>query len=373
MRLSSQTTPIRAAVFTSGSGKDCTFQKLDLQPPNPGELLIRTGATGICHTDLAVADYIPRPALLGHELAGEVARVGGGVTDFKAGDRVVATFGYCGACGNCQEASPAYCDHHERLNFAGVRPDGSASCHDAEGGAPYAAFFQQSGFADYAIVQAASAVKIPDAMPFHVAAPLGCGVQTGAGAVLRSLDCQPGKSIVIFGLGTVGLVAVMAAKLRGCDPIIAVDLNEDRMDVAKTYGAHHALNGGSPTLLDNIRDLASGGAHYAIEGTGNLDIYQIAIQCLRPKGVCGLLTVPGQYDKPVPHPGGMAMMSTRQIGIIEGDSDVKTFLPELIAMQMSGELPYEKLISCFAFDEINAAMDALREQHVFKPVLTFND
>jgi len=373
VQLSSGTTRINAAVFTEESGKDCAFRELNLQPPNAGELLIKSGATGICHTDIAVAEYIQRPALLGHELAGEVVGIGDGVTDFQIGDRIVATFGYCGECGNCHDGAPAYCNDHERLNFSGVRPDGSSSCHDDQGQATYAAFFQQSGFADYALVQAASAVKLPDEMSFDVAAPLGCGVQTGAGAVFRTLDCQPGKSIVIFGLGSVGLIAVMAAKLRGCDPIIAVDIAEDRMMAASTYGAHHTLDGRSPTLLEGIQRLTAGGAHYSIEGTGNVEIYQTAIKCLRPKGVCGLVALPGEFGAPVPHPGGMSIMNTRQIGIVEGDSDVKTFLPELIELQMSGALPYDQLITRFDFKDINQALDALREKRVFKPVLMFSD
>lgn len=368
--MSNQAQHVVAAVFTEASGDYCEFRDLALAAPNAGELVIKVGATGICHTDIACASYVPRPAVLGHELAGDVIACGTGVSGFDVGDRIVATFGYCGDCGSCRDQSPAYCEDHARLNFDGCRPDGSASCYDLDGTPQFSAFFQQSGFADHAIVQAASAVKLPSTMPFSIAAPLGCGVQTGAGTILRSLNCQPDRSIVIFGLGTVGLVAIMAAKLRGCGPIIAVDIVAERIEKAKSLGADHGLNGRSATLLREIREL-TGGAHYSVEGTGRVEIYQAAINCLRPNGVCGLLTHPGPFGEPVPHPGGMALLNTRQIGIIEGDSDVHTFLPELIELQTSGALPYEQLIETYAFREINDALDALREKRVFKPVLTF--
>jgi len=363
---------IEAAVFTAQSGAHCELQTVQLADPGPQEVIMRVRACGICHTDIGTADFLPRPSILGHEAAGEVVEVGEGVTEFAPGDRVTATFSSCGTCPACRTEAPAYCLTHISRNFDGVRPNGETSFPGADPGI-FGSFFQQSSFADHALVQTDNVVKIPDDLSFELAAPLGCGIQTGAGSVLNSLNAQAGQSIVIFGVGAVGLSAVMAAKARGCTPIIAVDLNPDRLNLAKEFGATHGLLGDAADLVEQVKTWTEGGSDFSLECSGAPISYQNAINCLRPKGTCGTLAYPGNFGEPVQHPGGFAFMDTRTMGIVEGDSVPKEFIPELIQMYRAGDLPYDRLITTFAFQNINEALDAMHQQSVIKPVLVFGD
>ena len=363
---------IKAAVFTPKSGPHCEIKDLLLADPGPHELIIQVKACGICHTDIGISTYQDRPAVLGHEAAGVVVEIGSRVTDFVVGDRVVATFGSCGTCHACSDENPAYCLDHAAQNFDGHRPNGQGSLTDMDGSPIFSAFFQQSGFATHALVQSNNIVKIPDEMSFEVAAPLGCGIQTGAGSVMTSLAAKKGESIVIFGVGAVGLSAVMAAHEVGCDPIIAIDLDAARLELAKEFGAHHAILGDSENLAEAIRELTGGGAHYSLEGTGVNAVYHIAVNCLRPGGTCGTWAYPGVFGEPVSHPGGFAFMNTRSMGILEGDSNPKAFIPKLVNMQIMGKLPYDQLITTFRFEDINEALDACEARTVIKPVLIFD-
>lgn len=366
------TRSIQAAVFTPESGPHCELKTVELADPGPGELIIRVRACGICHTDIGTADFLPRPSVLGHEAAGEVLEVGKGVRGFAPGDRVVATFSSCGTCPACRTDAPAYCLTHISRNFNGRRPNGAGS-FTGDSQDIFGAFFQQSSFADHALVQSDNVVKIPDDLSYELAAPLGCGIQTGAGAVLNSLNAQAGQSIVIFGVGAVGLSAVMAAKARGCKPIIAVDLNADRLELAKSLGATNTMMGDADDLVNQVKTWTAGGADFSLECSGAPVSYQNAINCLRPGGTCGTLAYPGNFGEPVQHPGGFAFMDTRTMGIVEGDSVPNVFIPELIDMFRAGDLPYDQLITTFAFDDINEALDAMHEQRVIKPVLLFEE
>lgn len=362
---------IKAAVFTAESGNRCEIQNVLLADPEPSEIVIEVKACGICHTDIGVAGYQDRPAVLGHEAAGVVVEIGSAVSEFKVGDPIVATFGSCGTCATCKSNNPAYCIDHAAINFDGLRPNGKGGITDTNGKPIFSAFFQQSGFATHALVQMENVVKLPTGISFVTAAPLGCGIQTGAGSVMTSLGVKPNESLVIFGVGSAGLTAVMAAKHIGCCPIIAIDLDAGRLELAKKYGAHHTLNGLDGNLTEIIKDLTNGGAHYSLEGTGNNSIYHVAVNCLRPGGTCGTWAYPGVFGEPIEHPGGFAFMNTRQMGILEGDSNPKVFIPQLAKMQISGQLPYDELITTFKFDDINDAIEACETQSVVKPVLVF--
>jgi len=363
---------VRAAVFTEDSGEYCEFQDFVLASPGPDELVVQVKACGICHTDVGISQYSERPCVLGHEAAGVIVEVGNNISKFVIGERVTATFSACLQCETCESGRPAYCMDHISRNFDGLRPNGERSLFDKNGAPVFSAFFQQSGFANYMIVQKDNIVKIPDHLPFEHAAPLGCGIQTGAGTVLNTLNAKTGEPIVIFGVGAVGLSAVMAANIRGCNPIIAVDIEADRLDFALKYGAHHGLKGNSDSLVENIKALTGGGSIYAIEGTGVEAIYQSAINCLRPGGKCATLGYPGVFGEPIKHPGSFAFMNTTQIGAIEGDSVPSSFIPELINLYQKGIFPYTDLITPYAFSDINLALKELHEKRVIKPVLVFD-
>jgi aryl-alcohol dehydrogenase len=258
------TTEARAAICR-GHDHPFTIEPVELAELAPDEVLVRIVACGICHTDLAVRDAqlpVPLPSVLGHEGAGVVEAVGSAVTAAKPGDRVVMSFNSCGHCPSCDVEAPTYCYNFFPHNWSGRRADGSPTMtHEGE---PMAAnFFGQSAFATYAIAHDRNVVALPerfDRLPLETAAPIGCGLMTGAGAVLRSMKVRAGLPIAIFGTGSVGMAAVMAAKIAGADPIIAVDVNDERLALAKELGATHAFNG-RDDAIGKIREPARPQGH----------------------------------------------------------------------------------------------------------------
>ncbi|MEM6729775.1 MAG: alcohol dehydrogenase catalytic domain-containing protein, partial [Pseudomonadota bacterium] len=227
---------IEAALFGRSDGPELVTA--ELAPPRAHEVRVRLAATGICHTDvkaMAPGGLVPHPVVLGHEGAGYVDALGAGVTSLSEGDAVVLSFAHCGACPSCDDAAPAYCHHSAALNFG---CEGAAPIA-VEGAHVHGGFFGQSSFATYANVDARHAIKLAPDMPLARMAPLGCGVQTGAGAILNVLKPEAGARVVVFGAGSVGLSAVMAAALTPAQMIIAVDRNAGRLETAKEIGATH--------------------------------------------------------------------------------------------------------------------------------------
>lgn len=365
-------TTITAAVCRQAHA-DLALEVLTLDDPRPDEVLVRIVGSGICHTDLAVRDQqlpTPLPVVLGHEGAGVVEAVGADVTHVKVGDRVLMSFNSCGDCPCCHAHAPTYCYNFFPHNFAGARADGSATMH-GEGGAVHGNFFGQSSFATHALATARNVVKVPDSaagLALEMLSPLGCGLMTGAGAVLRSLKVQAGMPIAIFGAGAVGLAAVMAAKIAGADPIIAVDLHENRRALALELGATHALDG-RDDALGKIAALCPAGLAYAFDTTGLASIIEGVFNLLAPRGVLGIV---GASD-----PSAMLAFNETAFmgggrtvkGILGGDSDLFGFLPELVEHHLAGRFPYDRLIRTFPFAEINAAIHAGESGEVVKPVL----
>src|SRR5712672_115991 len=223
---------MKAAVCRAGSDL-FSLEDLTIEDPPQDELLVRFTATGLCHTDLEVAAGFmptPFPVVAGHEGAGVVEAVGSAETGFSPGDRVVASFSFCGSCRSCLSGQPAYCPDHFPLNFGAQRADGTVGLRDASGDPVRDHFFGQSSFADYGLCRPSSLIRIPETSPpDHVLAPLGCGVITGAGAVWNALKVSADATIAVFGAGAVGLSAVMAAVAAGASRIIAVDRHESRL------------------------------------------------------------------------------------------------------------------------------------------------
>jgi len=364
---------IKAAIVKEKSGP-FSIETVSLSDPRPDEILVRIVGSGVCHTDLVVRDQyvpIPLPAVLGHEGAGVVECVGHDVTRIKKGDRVVMSFHSCGHCSSCEEGAPAYCDHLMANNFSGKRLDGSASVsfggHDIS-----ANFFQQSSFATHALATARNVVKVPDFVSLEdlpLYGPLGCGIQTGAGAVLNTLNPRAGTSIVIFGAGSVGLSAVMAARLAGCTTIIAVDLNKARLDTALALGATHIVDGKADDPVDYVRSATGGrGADYSLETTALPKVLRQAVECLHARGVCGSIGLP---------PAGtevtldmLSILFGRTLrGIIEGDSVPGIFINRLIELHRQGRFPIDKIITHYRFDEINKAVAETERGTAIKAVL----
>lgn len=361
---------IQAAISRDGR-KDLEIVDAALAKPRAHDVIVELAACGVCHTDLGAIDAFPAPAVFGHEGAGIVVETGAAVTQVKPGNRVAMTFGSCGACESCEEGSPAYCWRHGELTAGGAREDGSPTISLPDGAPVRGAFFQQSSFATYALATERNVVRIPDTMPFELAAPLGCSVQTGVGAVVNQLQPGERQSLVVFGAGAVGLCAIMAAKMTGVETIIAVDPNKTRLALAESFGATVVLDAFDERLIEQIKDYTGGGAHYSIDAAGQAQSFKTAIECLRPRGACGVMAPPGAWGQEVAHPGGAAMMFTTLVGLVEGDSDPSVFIPQLCDWVIEGRLPIERIVKTLPFDRINEALDSMRKGDVIKPVLLF--
>ena len=297
---------------------------------------------------------------------------GSNVAGFKPGDRVTATFGSCGLCRTCRCGHPAYCADHVELNIMGARGNGRTAIKRLNGGTVAGSFFQQSSFATHALVTARNAVHIPPSLDFVTAAPLGCGIQTGAGAVINNFAAKAGEPLLVIGCGAVGLSAIMAGRMIGCTPIIATDLIDSRLNLARDLGADATYRGDLDNLLTRIRSRSEGGVTYALDTAGAQQTFELAIASLHPGGKIGVLTLPGGFEDPVTHPGGIAFMNTTMIGIIEGDSVPDMFIPWLIEQHAAGTLPHDRMIQTYPFADIAAAFEDFASGKVIKPVLTFS-
>lgn len=358
---------IQAAVARPGAIVD--IETCALSTPGPSEVQLRLEACGICHTDLlAMGGQLgtPLPAVLGHEGVGIVEALGDGVSHLAIGDRVVMSFGACGRCQSCRGASPAYCDSALAMNFAGRRLDGSAPM--TLGSTPITShFFAQSSFASHTVANVHNLVRLDLDLPASLMAPLACGVQTGMSSVLNVL--QPGSSdrIAILGCGTVGLAAIMAARIAGCREIIAVDLKQDRTELAMELGA-------TASIVTQNMDLASvlkkfGPLNGAVDCTGAIPVIEAAFHALAQRGqlICAGVTPPGR--KLSIDPRELVFGGRRLRGTVEGDANPREFIPEMIEYFRAGLLPIEKIVQTYPLVEINQALADLSSGAVIKPVL----
>lgn len=362
---------IQAAVVRSQGGA-FGMEPLTLEEPGPGEVLVRIAGVGLCHTDLVVRDQYfptPLPAVLGHEGSGVVERVGAGVTKVAPGDHVVLSYASCGQCANCQNGLYGYCPDLYGRNFTGTRPDGSHPCKDAHGHQISSYFFAQSSFANLALATERNTVKIPKNVPVELMGPLGCGIQTGAGAVINALRPRAGSSIAIFGAGSVGLAAVLAARVAGCAKIIVVDLNANRLTLARELGATDVIDAGSGDPVAAIQSMTSGeGVQFSLECTGLPKVVRQAVDSLRLTGVCGVIGVARLGTEISLDMNGILFGRTVR-GIIEGDSIPDIFIPQLIELWRQGRFPFEKLVRFYPLPEIGEAVRASECGEVLKAIL----
>lgn len=365
-------TNARAAICR-GQDHPFTIEDVQLDDLRPDELLVKIVATGICHTDLAVRDQqlpVPLPVVLGHEGAGIIERVGSAVTRAVPGDRVIMSFNSCGTCPSCESKAPTYCYNFFPYNWSGARPDGSPVMFRS-GEKMNAHFFGQSSFATHSIAHELNVVKVPEDaadLPLERLAPLGCGLMTGAGAVLRSMQVRAGLPLVVVGAGTVGIAAVMAGKIAGANPIIAVDMHDSRLDLAKELGATHIFNA-RDDAMGKIRALCPQGVAYAFDTTGIKTVIHDLFDLLAPRGKLGIVGASApdavlEFNESSFMGGGKTVL-----GILGGDSDVDGFIVELIRYHQQGLFPFERLIGYFEFDQINEAIAASERGEVVKPVL----
>lgn len=362
---------IRAAVTNS---KEAPFgiETIELGELAPDEVLVEVAAAGICHTDLIVRDQwypVPLPAVLGHEGAGTITAVGAAVSKVVPGDRVGMSFGSCGVCPNCRSGKPTYCHQFMAHNFAASRLDGSTAL-SRQGEPIHSHFFSQSSFATHAVATERNVVKLPDDLPFPLAAPLGCGIQTGAGAVLNSFAVPPGASIAVYGTGTVGLSAVMAAKVAGAGTIIAIDTRAERTQLAQQLGATHAIEATGTDVVQEVRKITGTGTDFALDTTGVPEVLRNAVDASGPRGQTGIVGAPPMGTEVSLDVNGLLTSGLAVRGIVEGDSVPAVFIPLLIELWRQGKFPVEKLITTYDFDQIETAVEDVEAGKTVKAVLT---
>ncbi|ROZ48976.1 NAD(P)-dependent alcohol dehydrogenase [Rhodococcus sp. WS3] len=358
------------AAISTGPNSSFELHEIEISDPRSDEILIRLVATGICHTDLGVK-AVSTPgvaAVYGHEGAGVVERIGSEITGVRVGDHVVIGFDSCGRCPRCAAGNQAYCQEFGLRNASGMRLDGTSPLTTLDGTEVWASFFGQSSFARHAIARRTNVIVVPPDVDLTMVAPLGCGFQTGAGAVVNIVDPEPSSSLAVFGTGGVGIAAVMAASALGVETIIAVDLHAERRQLALDVGATHAFNGSDPDLSEKVRALTKERPTAAIDTTAVPQVIRTAAHVLGPLGTLVLVGI-GQPE--VSFDVSDIIMSGKTIrGCIEGDADPAILIPRLLAWYAEGKFPLEKVVTTYAFETINEAVRAATGATV-KPILIF--
>ena len=375
---------IRAAVLeTIGApqpfdeNRPLTIEELELDPPGDHEVLVQIRAAGLCHSDLSVIDGNrprPVPMALGHEAAGVVKAVGAGVTDLSPGDHVVTVFvPSCGHCSPCAEGRPALCEPAAVANNAGTLVGGEHRLHRADG-TPVNHHLGVSAFADHAVVSRHSLVRIDPDLPFHHAALFGCAVLTGVGAAINSADIKAGQTVAVIGLGGVGLNSVLGALVAGAGQVIAIDLDEDKLAMAKSLGASAGINAADEDCVSQVKALTNGGVDCAIEMAGSEKALELAYQVTRRGGT----TVTGGLA----HPD--RKVSIQQVSLVAEERTLKgsyvgSCVPvrdvaRYVSLFRQGRLPVDKLLSdTLTLDEINEGFERLANGKAIRQVILFDD
>lgn len=355
------------------SGAALTLERANLGVPRADEVRVRIVATGVCHTDMVVRDQLfptPLPIVLGHEGSGVVEAVGASVTTIAPGDHVVMTYMSCGLCLPCETGHPAHCSHMHPLNFGGGRLDGSTSICSCDDDAPiHDHFFGQSSFSTYVVANERNVVKVSKEAPLELLGPLGCGIQTGAGSVLKAMKVEAGSSFVTFGAGAVGLAAVMAAKVAGATTIIAVDVTPSRLVLALEVGATHVINGREEDPVQRVREITGGGANYSLECSGRAEVLRQAIDAITTLGTCGIVGATKMGTEVAFNINDVMIPGKRIMGIVQGDVVANAFIPTLVELHLQGRFPFDKLCRFYSFEQINQAMADSESGITIKPIL----
>jgi aryl-alcohol dehydrogenase len=364
-------TTTTAAVLRSANGP-LTIEELQVGDLAPKEVLVRMAGAGICHTDLGVIAAPGEgqlPIVLGHEGSGVVEKIGPEVTSVAVGDRVALSYASCGDCDVCKSGLPMHCREFIVRNLVGSRPDGTTPL-SADGSPVLGSWFGQSSWASHSAVHERNCVVVGDDVPLDILGPLGCGIQTGAGAVLNTLSPEPGSSIAVFGVGSVGLSAVLAAKAADCGTIVAVDISDSRLERARELGATHAVNSEHEDAADVIRQITGGlGAQYSVDCIGFPAVVRAALECLQTPGVCASVGFQGIPNE-ITIDQGHLLFGRTLVGVIEGDAVPQEFVPRMLDLYRQGRFPFDQLITRYPFAKINEALDDIHHGRVTKAVLT---
>jgi aryl-alcohol dehydrogenase len=353
-----------------------TIQELELDEPGPGEALVRIVASGLCHTD-AITRHgdlpMPFPGVLGHEGAGEVVAVGDGVSKVRIGDSVVIGWPSCGSCRNCRDGEPRYCARLGEAVCGGGRllgpRAGETALRRPGGGEVHSHFFGQSSFSTYSLTWADALVVVPPDAPLELLGPLACGLSTGAGAVFNTVRPGPGTSLVVYGVGAVGLAAVMAARLSPATTVIAVDRHASRLALAAELGATHTVNATAGDPVAEVHRICGGPADYALECTGVIPVVRQAADSVGMLGTCVLIG-----GAPAGAEFGLDHLSTlwgkRIVGTLGGSGRSETLIGALVELHRQGRFPFDRLVRFYALEDIDQALEDSSRGDVLKPVLT---
>ena len=343
---------------------------VEIDEPRDHEVLVKIVASGVCHTD-GLAQHadlpFPPPGVLGHEGSGIVEAIGAKVTSVEVGDHVIIGWPWCGECEACLTGNPRYCALIGRLLAGGNRLDGS-SAFRRDGGPLNSHFFGVSSFATYSITNESSLVNVEKSLPIEKLGPLACGIATGAGAVFNAAQPKIGDSLVVYGTGSVGLAAIMAAKNTGATKIIAVDLHDSRLEMARSLGATHTVNAKNDDPVSAIHDICGGPATFALECTGIIAVCRQAIDSVGMMGTAILIGgAPAGAEFSADH---LTTLWGKTIkGILGGEGTSKRLMTGLLDLYQQGRFPFDRLITEFPFDQVNEALAASYAGDVLKPLL----
>jgi aryl-alcohol dehydrogenase len=361
---------ITAAVVDERSGP-FVVRDVEIDEPGPGDVLVKVAATGFCHTDGIARDGdlpFPLPGVLGHEGAGTVVAVGEGVTGVREGQDVVLGWPYCGACRNCSAGEPRYCLRMAELVGGGHRLDGASALRASDGGPLASHFFGQSSFATYSMTTASSLVPVPAGLPVELMGPLACGLATGAGAVLNTIRPEPGSSIVVYGAGTVGLAAVMAARNSPATTIIAVDRHASRLRLATDLGATHTIDATDTDPVPAVTDICGGPADASLDCTGVLSVIRQAIDSVGMLGTALLIGgAPAGAEFSADHVSTLWGKTIR--GTLGGSGRGQALIAALMDLHAQGRFPFDRLVQYFPLEDIQDAVEASYSGAVVKPIL----
>lgn len=362
------------AAVAVGPHTPLEFRDVELAPLGPDEVRVRFVASGVCHTDAAVRDGViptPLPAVLGHEGAGIVEAVADDVKGISVGDHVVLSTNSCGRCQQCLSGRLAYCEDMFARNFAAEDASGGTA-FSAEGEAIGSHFFGQSSFSPVSNVSSRTVVVVPTHVDLTLVAPLGCGIQTGAGAILNELRPVPGSSVVVLGAGAVGTAALLAARLTGATTIVAVDIVPERLALATELGATHIINGKTEDLAERLREISEGrGVDYVLDTTGIPRLLTTAVAALAVRGTAALVgSSPSGTEVPFEIGDSLNKGWTFKT-IIQGSSVPQVFIPALIQLWEQGRFPFDRIIRHYTFADINNAFADSESGSAIKPVVVY--
>lgn len=364
-----------SAAVVGESGGSFRLEELEIDEPGPGEALVKVVATGLCHTDVITRDGdlpMPLPGVLGHEGAGEVVAVGDGVGSVSPGDRVVLGWPSCGGCRNCRDGEPRYCVRIGEAVAGGARLLGPRAGQPAlrrpDGSEVRSHFFGQSSFATYSLTWADWLVRVPGSAPLELLGPLACGISTGAGAVFNTVRPGIGDKLVVFGVGAVGLAAVMAARLSAATTIIAVDRCSGRLELAEELGATHTVDADEQDALAEVHRICGGPADYALECTGVIDVVRRAADSVGLRGTCVLIGgAPARAEFTLDHL--TTLWGKRIVGTLGGSGRSETLIGGLIDLHTQGRFPFDRLTADYDLANLNQAIEDSHQGTTIKPIL----